>query len=74
MTQIAETQKITNMITSVSSDYLSSLDESIRVSDIKFRNVSNGTIRVTAKLDVPSDYVITNFHKEDLTKKLSDIL
>jgi hypothetical protein len=39
-----------------------------------FRNLQNNTVRVTVKLDVPSNFKITNSHKEEMTKKLSEYL
>jgi len=74
MIQISETQKITNIITTVSDDYFSSLDEWIKINEIKYRNMPNNIVRVVSKLDVPSDYVITNLHKDELTKMLSSTL
>lgn len=74
MEQISETQMTTSLVTSVSNDYFYSLNDWIKMNEVKFRNMSNNVVRIVAKLDVPSDYVITNLHKEELTKQLSDAL
>lgn len=74
MSQIAWDQKITNIINQVSDDYLKTLNDWIVVNSMSFRNLQNNTVRVTVKLDVPSNFKITNSHKEEMTKKLSEYL
>lgn len=74
MSQIAWDQKITNIINQVSDDYLKTLNDWIVVNSMAFRNLQNNTVRVTVKLDVPSNFKITNSHKEEMTKKLSEYL
>ena len=74
MTQIADSQKTNSMITQVSNDYFSSLNNEIVINELSFRNVSDDTVRIISKLDVPSEFTFTNLHKEELTKRLSDAL
>ncbi len=74
MLQIADTQATTNLITDISDDYLDSLDEWIVINDLYFRSMDNNVTRIAAKLDVPSDFMFTNLHKDELTKKLAEWL
>ena len=74
MTQIAETQKINNKITQVSNDYFSSLNDEILINELSFRNVSDDTVRIVSKLDVPVEFSFTNSHKDELTKRLAESL
>lgn len=74
MLQIADTQATTSLITDISDDYLDSLDEWIVINDLSFRNLDNNVTRIAAKLDVPSDFMFTNLHKDELTKKLAEWL
>ena len=74
MTQIAETQKINSLITQVSNDYLGTLNEGIVINELSFRNVSEDTVRIISKLDVPAEFPFTNSYKEELTKRLSESL
>ena len=74
MTQIAETQKINNKITQVSNDYFSTLNDDIVINELSFRNVSEDTVRIVSKLDVPAEFSFTNSYKEELTKRLSESL
>ena len=74
MSQIASDQKTTNIINSVSEEYLNTLQDGIVINSMSFRNLPNNLVRVTVKLDVPYNFTITNSHKEELTKKLSDYL
>lgn len=74
MTQIAETQKINSLITQVSNDYLGTLNDGIVINELSFRNVSEDTVRIISKLDVPAEFSFTNSYKEELTKRLSESL
>ena len=74
MTQIAETQKMNSLITQVSNNYFDTLNDGIVINELSFRNVSEDTVRIVSKLDVPSDFSFTNSYKEELTKKLSESL
>jgi hypothetical protein len=74
MEQIAETQKMNVLITQVSNNYFNSLNDDIVINELSFRNVSDDTVRIVSKLDVPSDFSFTNLYKEELTKKLSESL
>lgn len=74
MTQIAETQKMNNMITQVSNNYFDTLNNGIVINELSFRNVSDDTVRIVSKLDVPADFSFTNSYKEELTKRLSESL
>jgi len=74
MTQIAETQKINSLITQVSNDYLGTLNDGIVINELSFRNVSEDTVRIISKLDVPAEFPFTNSYKEELTKRLSESL
>ena len=74
MTQIAETQKMNSLITQVSNDYFDSLNNEIVINELSFRNVSEGTVRIVSKLDVPAEFSFTNSYKEELTKRLSESL
>lgn len=71
MTKIAETQMLTSSISKISNDYLDSLNEWIDVNSLSFRKMDNDVIRITTKLDVPSDFMFTNLHKDEFTKRLS---
>lgn len=74
MSQIAQDQKTTSVISKVSDTYLSTLNDNVVISELAFRSVSNDIIRVSEKLDVPSDFTLTNVHKDELTKRLSESL
>lgn len=74
MTQIAETQKMNNLITQVSNNYFDTLNDGIVINELSFRNVSEDTVRIVSKLDVPADFSFTNSYKEELTKRLSESL
>lgn len=74
MTQIAETQKMNSLITQVSNNYFGTLNDDIVINELSFRNVSDDTVRIVSKLDVPSDFSFTNSYKEELTKRLSESL
>lgn len=74
MAQIAETQKINSLITQVSNDYLGTLNDGIVINELSFRNVSEDTVRIISKLDVPAEFSFTNSYKEELTKRLSESL
>ena len=74
MAQIAETQKINSLITQVSNDYLGTLNDGIVINELSFRNVSEDTVRIISKLDVPAEFPFTNSYKEELTKRLSESL
>ena len=74
MTQIAESQKMNSLITQVSNNYFGTLNDDIVINELSFRNVSDDTVRVVSKLDVPSDFSFTNSYKEELTKRLSESL
>lgn len=74
MTQIAETQKINGLITQVSNGYFDTLNDGIVINELSFRNVSDDTVRIVSKLDVPSEFTFTDSYKEELTKKLSESL
>jgi len=74
MTQIAESQKMNSLITQVSNNYFGTLNDDIVINELSFRNVSDDTVRIASKLDVPSDFSFTNSYKEELTKKLSESL
>ncbi|MBO4516085.1 hypothetical protein J5751_01290 [bacterium] len=74
MTQIAETQKINSKITQISNDYFDSLNDEILINELSFRNVSDDTVRIVSKLDVPAEFSFTNSYKEELTKRLSESL
>ena len=71
MSKIADNMKITNKITITSENYLNSLDGNIVLNNINFKNISDDLIRVSAVLNVPSDFVINKEHKSELTKLLS---
>ncbi len=71
MSKIAENMKTTNQITKTSENYLESLDENIKLNSVNFKNISDELIRVSAVLNVPSNFVIDNNHKGELTKLLS---
>jgi hypothetical protein len=74
MTQIAETQKMNSLITQVSNSYFDTLNDGIVINELSFRNVSDDTVRIVSKLDVPSEFTFTDSYKEELTKKLSESL
>ena len=74
MTQIAETQKTNSLITQVSNNYFNTLNNDIVINELSFRNVSDDTVRIVTKLDVPSEFSFTNSYKEELTKRLSETL
>lgn len=74
MTQIAEAQKINSKITQISNNYLNNLNNEIVINEISYRNVSDETIRIVTKLDVPAEFSFTNSYKDELTKKLSESL
>lgn len=74
MTQIAESQRMNSLITQVSNNYFGTLNDDIVINELSFRNVSDDTVRIVSKLDVPSDFSFTNSYKEELTKKLSESL
>lgn len=74
MTQIAESQKMNSLITQVSNNYFSSLNNDIVINELSFRNVSDDTVRIVSKLDVPAEFSFTNSYKEELTKRLSESL
>jgi hypothetical protein len=74
MTQIAETQKMNSLITQVSNNYFDTLYDGIVINELSFRNVSDDTVRIVSKLDVPSEFTFTDSYKEELTKKLSESL
>lgn len=74
MTQIAETQKMKSLITQVSNSYFDTLNDGIVINELSFRNVSDDTVRIVSKLDVPSEFSFTNSYKEELTKRLSESL
>ena len=74
MTQIAETQKMNNQIIEISNNYFGKLNDKIVINELSFRNVSDDTVRIVAKLDVPTEFSFTNSYKEELTKNLSQSL
>ena len=74
MTQIAETQKMNSLITQVSNNYFDTLNDDIVINELSFRNVSDDTVRIVVKLDVPTEFSFTNLYKEELTKNLSQSL
>ena len=74
MTQIAETQKMNSLITQVSNNYFNSLNNDIVINELSFRNVSDDTVRIVSKLDVPAEFSFTNSHKDELTKRLAESL
>lgn len=74
MTQIAETQKMNSLITQVSNNYFNSLNNDIVINELSFRNVSDDTVRIVSKLDVPAAFSFTNSHKDELTKRLAESL
>lgn len=74
MTQIAETQKMNSLITQVSNNYFDTLYDGIVINELSFRNVSDDTVRIVSKLDVPAEFSFTNSYKEELTKRLSESL
>ena len=74
MSQMTESQKINTLITQVSNSYFDSLNDEIVINELSFRNVSDDTVRIVSKLDVPTEFSFTNVHKEELTKKLSEAL
>ena len=74
MTQIAETQKMNSLITQVSNNYFDTLNDDIVINELSFRNVSDDTVRIVSKLDVPAEFSFTNSYKEELTKRLSESL
>ena len=74
MSQMTESQKINTLITQVSNTYFDKLNDEIVINELSFRNVSDDTVRIVSKLDVPTEFSFTNVHKEELTKKLSEAL
>ena len=74
MTKIAETQKINNKIIQISNDYFGSLNDEIVINELSFRDVSDDTVRIVSKLDVPTEFSFTNSYKEELTKRLAESL
>jgi len=74
MSQIAQDQRTTNIVSKVSDSYLSALNDGVVISELSFRTISNDVVRVSEKLDVPSNFTLTNVHKDELTKKLSESL
>ena len=74
MTKIAETQKINNKIIQISNDYFDSLNDEIVINELSFRDVSDDTVRIVSKLDVPAEFSFTNSYKEELTKRLAESL
>ena len=74
MTKIAETQKMNTLITQVSNNYFGTLNDDIVINELSFRNVSDDTVRIVSKLDVPSEFSFTNSYKDELTKRLSESL
>jgi len=74
MTKIAETQKINNKIIQISNDYFDSLNDEIVINELSFREVSDDTVRIVSKLDVPTEFSFTNSYKEELTKRLAESL
>jgi hypothetical protein len=71
MSQIAKNMKITNQINNVSKSYFDSINDKILVDNINIKNILDDLVRVSTVLSVPSNTIITNEHKEDLTKLLS---
>ena len=74
MTQIAEAQKMNSLITQISNNYFNTLNDDIVINELSFRNVSEDTVRIVSKLDVPAEFSFTNSYKEELTKRLSESL
>lgn len=74
MTKIAETQKINNKITQISNNYFNSLNDEIVINELSFRDVSDDTVRIVSKLDVPAEFSFTNLYKDELTKRLAESL
>ena len=74
MTKIAETQKINNKITQISNDYFNTLNDEIVINELSFRDVSDDTVRIVSKLDVPAEFSFTNLYKDELTKRLAESL
>lgn len=74
MTQIAETQRMNIQIMEVSNNYFDTLNDDIVINELSFRNVSDDTVRIVSKLDVPAEFSFTNLYKEELTKRLSESL
>ena len=75
MSQIADNMKMTNEITLTSRNYLKNLDANIKIDKIDFKNISDdktkNLLRVSEIVNVPDDFVVTNEHKNELTKLLS---
>ena len=74
MTKIAETQKINTKITQISNNYFDILNDEIVINELSFREVSEDTVRIVSKLDVPAEFSFTNSYKDELTRRLSEAL
>ncbi|MBQ2600061.1 hypothetical protein II582_01500 [bacterium] len=61
-------------IMEVSNNYFDTLNDDIVINELSFRNVSDDTVRIVSKLDVPAEFSFTNLYKEELTKRLSESL
>ena len=71
MLQISDNIKINNQINETIKSYFKSIDTKIYLDKVSFQNLWDDLIRINSVLNVPSDVLITNENKTDLTKILS---
>jgi hypothetical protein len=71
MSQISDNMKTTNQITVTSRNYLESVNNNIQIDEISFKNMADDLLRVSTIINVPDNYLVTNEHKNELTKLLS---
>jgi hypothetical protein len=71
MSQISDNMEITNEITITSRNYLESVNNNIQIDEISFKNMADDLLRVSTIINVPDNYLVTNEHKNELTKLLS---
>ena len=71
MLQISDNIKINNQINETIKSYFKSIDTKIDLDKVSFQNLWDDLIRINSVLNVPSDVLITNENKTDLTKILS---
>lgn len=71
MEQIAENFQIENELNKYAKSYFESLDQEIVLDKLTFYKSENGVLRVSMVLNVPSDIVLNNSNKEELTEILS---
>lgn len=71
MKSIANDMQMTKTIEQTTKDFIHNLNEEITIKKSEYQNLETDTIRINTTIEVPDTMIITQEHKNDLSKVLA---